>query len=74
MRQIGGDQALEFGDELMRPLRREIEFEEFHRDEPLARRIVGAKHRPQRARPDLMKNAKRSEGVRRGSASSVSVQ
>ena len=74
MRETGGNQTVEFRDELMRPLRREIEFEEFHRDESLACRIVGAKHRPQRARPDLMKNAKRSEGVRRGSASSVSVQ
>ena len=74
VRQIGGDQPLEFGDELMPALRRQVEFEQLDGDEPLARRIVRAKHRSQGSRTNLMKNSKRSEGVRRRSASSVSVQ
>ena len=38
MRQIGGDQPLELGDELMHALGRQIEREQLDGDEPLARR------------------------------------
>ena len=74
MRQIGGDQALERRDQLMDPLGRQIELEELDGDEPLVLRIVGAKHRSKSPRTDLMKNAKRSERVRRRSAGSFRVQ
>jgi hypothetical protein len=74
VRQLGGDKALELGDELVAALGRQIELEQFDRDEPLMRRVVGAKYRPQGSRTNLMKNSIRSERVRRRSASSVSVQ
>jgi hypothetical protein len=74
VRQVGGDEAFELGDELVAALRRQIELEQFDRDQPLMRRVVGAKDRPQGSRTDLMKNSIRSERVRRRSASSVSVQ
>jgi hypothetical protein len=45
MRQVGGHEALELGDELMDTLRRLVEFEELDGDEALARRVVGAKYR-----------------------------
>ena len=45
MRQVGGDQTLEFGDELMRALGRQVQFEEFDGDEPLASRVIGTKDR-----------------------------
>jgi hypothetical protein len=74
MREVRGDEALEFCDELMRALRRHVEFEELDGDEPLQRRIVGSKNRTQCPRANLMKCAKRSEGVGGCVASSVSVQ
>jgi hypothetical protein len=45
MRQLGGDQTLEFGDELMATFRRQIELEQFDGDEPLASRVIGTKDR-----------------------------
>jgi len=74
VREIGGDQALELCHELVGALRRQVEFEQLDRDEVLALRIVGAKHRPQGSRADLVKHSKRSEGVGRRIANSVSVQ
>jgi hypothetical protein len=65
---------LELGDELMDALRREIEPEQLDRDEPLARRVICAKHRSQRPGANLMKNTKRSERVRERSARSFRVQ
>ena len=74
VREPGGDQLLEFGDQLVRAFRREVEFEQLDGDEPLACRIVRAKHRSQGSCTNLMKNSKPSECVGRRSASSVSVQ
>ena len=74
VRQLGGDEALEPGHELMPALGRQVECEQLDGHQPLARRIVRAKHRPQRPRTNLMKNSKRSERVRRRSASSFGVQ
>jgi hypothetical protein len=74
MGQLCGDETLELGYELVGALRRKVEFEEFDRDQALSRRIVSTIDRPQRSRADLMKNSKRSEGVGRCIASSVSVQ
>jgi hypothetical protein len=68
------DQALEFGDELMSALGRQVESEDFDGDETIPVRIVRTKHRTQRAGTDLMKNAKWTEGVRRGGAGSFRVQ
>jgi hypothetical protein len=58
----------------MAALGREIQFEQLDGDEALAGGIVRAKDRTQGSRTNLMKNSKRSEGVGRRSASSVSVQ
>jgi hypothetical protein len=74
MGEICGDETLEFCNELMRAFRRQVEFEELDGDEPLQRGIVGSKNRAQCPRADLMKCAKRSEGVGGCVASSVSVQ
>ena len=74
MRQIGRDQLLEFGDELVRALRRKIEPEQLDRDETILFRLIRAKHGTERARADLMKNAKWTESVRRRRAGSVRVQ
>ena len=74
VRQIGRDQLLEFGDQAMRSLRRKIQTEPLYRDELLLIRIVRAKHGTERARADLMENAKWTEGVRRRSTGGVRVQ
>jgi hypothetical protein len=74
MREVCGDETLEFCNELMRALRRQVQFEELDGDEPLQRRIVGSENRAQCPRANLMKCAKRSEGVGGCVASSVSVQ
>ncbi len=74
VRQIGRDQLLEFGDQAVRSLRRKVQTEPLYRDEFLLLRIVRAKHGTERARADLMENAKWTEGVRRCSTGSVRVQ
>ncbi len=74
VRQIGRDQLLEFGDQAVRSLRRQIQTEPLDRDEFLLLRIVRAKHGTERARADLMENAKWTEGVRRRSTGGVRVQ
>jgi hypothetical protein len=74
MRQLGSNEALEPRDELMYFFGREIQIEELHRDEALALRVVGAEHRSQRPRTNLMKNTKRSERVWWRSAGSFRVQ
>ena len=71
VRQIGRDEALELGDQLMHALGREVEGEQFDGDEPVAHGIVRAEHGTQSAGTNLMKNTKRSEGVRWRSASSI---
>jgi hypothetical protein len=46
-------------------LRREIGGEDLDGDEAIAVRIEGTEYRTQRSRTNLMKNPKRTEGVRR---------
>jgi hypothetical protein len=71
VRQIGRDQLLEFGDQAVRSLRRKVQTEPFYRDQFLLFRIVRTKNGAERARADLVENAKRTEGVRRCSTGSV---
>jgi hypothetical protein len=68
------DQLLELGDQAVRSLRRKIQTEPLYRDEFLLLRIVRPKNGTERARADLMENAKWTEGVRRGSTGGVRVQ
>jgi hypothetical protein len=58
----------------MHAFRREIQLEQLDRDETLARCFVRAKNGTESPRTDLMKNTKRSERVRKRSASSFRVQ
>jgi hypothetical protein len=74
MRHRGGDQPLEFGDELMDALGREVQPEEFDGDEPVAIRIERPKHGPQGAGANLMENPEWTEGFWRRSTRSVRVQ
>jgi hypothetical protein len=74
VRQIGGNQPFECGDQLMNTLRRQIELEELDGDEPLTFRVVRPKDGPEGPRTDLMKNTKRSERVWRGYAGGFRVQ
>jgi len=74
VRQVGGDEPLECDDQLMNALWRQIELEEFDRNEPLTLRIVRPEDRPEGPRTDLMKNTKRSERVWRPCAGSFRVQ
>ena len=74
MGQVRGDQLFEFGDEPMHALRRQIEPEEFDRDEPILFGLVRPKNGAERTRADLMENPEWTECVRRRSAGSVRVQ
>jgi hypothetical protein len=74
MREIGGDQLLELGDELVRFLRRQVEPEQFDRNETILFGLICAEHRAQRARTDLMEYTKRPESVGGRSAGCVRVQ
>ena len=74
MRQPGGDQPLEFGDELMDALGRQIESKEFDGHETIMVRIERPKHRSQCAGANLMENPERTEGLWRRSTRSVRVQ
>jgi hypothetical protein len=69
MRQFGRDQTLELGHQLVQPLRRHIEPQDFDRDQPSSIGVVGAKDRTERSGTDLMKDPERSERVRRGAGS-----
>jgi hypothetical protein len=44
MRELSGDQTLEFGNQLVSTFRRQIELEEFDRNEALAGRVIGTKN------------------------------
>jgi hypothetical protein len=65
VRQRRPDQALQFRDDLVHAFRREVEREDFDRDEPIAFRIERTKNSAKRSCTNLMKNPKRTEGVRR---------
>ena len=74
MRQLGRDQALELGHELVQALRRHVEPQDFDRDQPRAIGIVGTKDRTERSGTDLMQDPERSERVRRRGAGSFRMQ
>ena len=74
MSKSGFDQALELADELMHPLRRQVEAEDFDRHQAIALRLVRAKHRPQSTGTDLMKYSKWTESVWRSGAGNFRVQ
>ena len=74
MRQIGRDDALELGDELMHALRREVEGEQLDGDRTVAHGVVRPEHGAQSAGTNLMENTKRSERVRWCRARSFVVQ
>jgi hypothetical protein len=64
MRQIGVDDALEPGDELVRGVRRQVELEQFYRNETFTFGVVAAINGSESTSANLMKNAKRSERIR----------
>ena len=64
MHELGGDEPLELGYELMYTFRREIELEDFDCDEAIASRFVRTEDRSQHPCTDLMKNTKWTERVR----------
>jgi len=74
MSQIGFNQLVELGGELMDAFRGDVESKQLHRDESISIRFVGAKNRPQRSRPNLMKDSKWAERVWRRGAGSFRVQ
>ena len=74
MREVGRDQPLELGDELVHAFGRQVEAEQLDGDQLVLPGIVGAKHGAERARANLMQNAERTERVRRRGAGSFRVQ
>jgi hypothetical protein len=60
--QVGGDELIELGNELMDAFGRQIQFEELDRNQSFAPRVISAEYRPKRACTNLMENPKRSEG------------
>jgi hypothetical protein len=61
MGEVGVDQRLKLGDELVDALGRQVEPKELDRNELVLAGVVGAKDGAERARSDLMKNAKGTE-------------
>ena len=74
MRQVRRDEPLESTDEPAHAVGRELDCEELDGNEPLAFRVITAKHGSECSRTDLMKNTERSERVRGRSAGSFRVQ
>ncbi len=74
MREIGRDELLELGHELMNALGRHVELEQLHRDEAILIGFVCAKHRTERSGADLMQNTKWTERVGKRRAGSFRVQ
>ena len=74
MSKPGLDQPLEFADQLMDALGRQVEAEHFDGNQPIAFRFVRAKHRAQSTGTDLMKYPKWTKGVWRGGAGNFRVQ
>src|SRR6184192_1309989 len=74
MRESGGDDSLQLSDELMNAFRRQLEAEEFDRDEAIALGFVRAKDGSESPGADLMENAEWTEGVRGAGISSFRVQ
>jgi hypothetical protein len=74
VRHPGGDQPLEFCDELMDPFGRKIEPEQFDGYETIVVRIERSKHGSQCAGANLMENPEWTEGFWRRGTRSVRVQ
>ena len=74
VRQIGGDEALELGDELLHALRREVQGEQLDGHGPVAHGVVRPEYGAKSAGTNLMENTKRSERVRWCRARSFGVQ
>jgi hypothetical protein len=74
MRQVGGDQLVELGDELVNPFRRNVEPEDLDRNGPVVVGMNSAIDRTERAGANLMEDTERPEGVRRRRTGSVGVQ
>ena len=74
MPKSGVDQPFEFADQLMDTFGRQVEAEDFDRNQAIAIRFVRTKHRTQSTGTDLMKYAKWTKGVWRGGAGSFRVQ
>jgi hypothetical protein len=68
------DQPLEFADQLMDTFGRQVEAEDFDRNQAIALRFVRTKHRTQSTGTDLMKYPKWTKGVWRGGAGNFRVQ
>jgi len=64
VRQVGVDDPLEPGDELMRNVRRQIQLEQLYRNEAFAFGVVAAINGSESTSANLMENAKRSERIR----------
>lgn len=72
--EIGGDQALQFRNELVYALRGQVQAKQLDCDELVLLGIVRTKDLAERARANLMKYAERTERVRRRGAGSFVVQ
>ena len=74
MRQIGGDEPLELGHQLVHLVRGKINAEQLDGDEAIFLGLVRTKNGTEGPGTDLMEYAKWSEGVRRRSTDSVRAQ
>jgi hypothetical protein len=74
MPKSGVDQLFEFADQLMDTFGRQVEAEDFDRNQAIALRFVRTKHRTQSTGTDLMKYPKWTKGVWRGGAGNFRVQ
>jgi len=74
MLQLGADQFLELGDELVNAFGRKIDPENLYGDQSIAIGIIRTKDRAQSTIADLVEHAKWTEGVRRRGAGSFRVQ
>ncbi len=72
--EIGGNQLFELRDQVMNAFGRQIQAEQFDRDQPIALGFVRTEHWTQSTSADLMKHAKWTEGIRGRSAGSFRVQ
>jgi hypothetical protein len=64
MRKVGVDQRLELGNEALGPLALQIELEQLDRDKPVLVGVVRTEYRTERARADLVKDAKWTKCLR----------
>ena len=64
MREVGVDQRLELGNEALGPLALQIELEQLDRDKPVLVGVVRTEYRTERARADLVKDAKWTKCLR----------